>query len=292
MDHDGCETKEGICTTPSVTITKLPLHTNLVEVAGKIRDETGVLEYEITCAGEIPFEDKCSGTTSAAVENVSGGVDATFDSKSEKLTCTPGGSSEGAVEGADLIGNPTSGTLTAANAVEGWWLNGELIRSAKPAKASAKLKFEFPKGGPLGETVSVECKVASEGTVGAGLADETTHLSATGCEVGLGTCPEPSVTALYLPWHTELATIEGGTRDLITSGTSKPQYELKCKGEVDYVCPWAASTAIANVSEGVDGTFDSKADALRCAYDGFAGEVASIYGTELIHVSGSTLTVK
>ena len=253
-----CVTTHGLCTSPGVTVSNIPWHSELSESEGKIRDAIttsgkGSPEYRIACE-DNPIEDHCSGATSTATSNISGGVDETFDSKAQKLTCSIGGKSDGVIEGTELIESPASGTLTAAdNPPEGWRLGGVLLTGAQSAKSSGTLTFAAKNEGGIVDTV--ECKTSGEEAVGPRVAGEVTKWAATGCVNSHGDCPTPTITARNLPWHTELVTIEGAIRDLLTSsGKGTPEYELRCgsANEYEYACSWNASTAMENALGNVD----------------------------------------
>lgn len=54
----------------------------------------------------------CSGDTSAGAKIVTGGVDETFDSHSEKLTTKCLDATAETIEGTQLVESPASGTLS------------------------------------------------------------------------------------------------------------------------------------------------------------------------------------
>jgi hypothetical protein len=289
-----CLTTHGLCTSPGVTISDIPWHSELSESEGKLRDALttggkGSPEYRIACE-DNPVEDHCSGATSTAIANVSGGVDATFDGKAQRLTCTIGGKNDGVIEGTMLVENPAGGTLTAAdNPPQGWWLGGVLTTSVEWAKSSGTLTFTA-KANRGGIVDTVECKTSGEEAVGPRVAGEVTKWAATGCVNSHGDCPTPGITARNLPWHTELVTVEGAIRDLITnSGKGTPEYELKCgsASEYEYACSWNASTAMENVLGNVDASFNEENRGCTEATD------SNISGKEVIKAEdGKELTVK
>jgi len=97
----------------------LPWLTQLVTSGGTTRQMVyegsgGVPGWAMECklTDGLKATDECSGKTSAGVSNVSGGVDETFEAKSEKLKCSLTSSTEGTIEGTQLLENPASGTLT------------------------------------------------------------------------------------------------------------------------------------------------------------------------------------
>lgn len=118
----GCKivasTNESLCKngeTLEVKAAHLPWHTILVTSEGATRDLISEDNGKGTNFGpkfEIKCKDDgagCAGDTSTAVKAVTGGVDETFDSHSEKSECNDGGTL--AIEGTQLVENPSSGTL-------------------------------------------------------------------------------------------------------------------------------------------------------------------------------------
>ncbi len=97
-----------VCTgTVTVLAVHLPWHTQLEEVEGKIRalvssggsGQPGVL-VECTVLG-LTIKDECTGETTAAAENTSGGTNLVFDAKSAHLNCSVGGAGTGVVTGTE-----------------------------------------------------------------------------------------------------------------------------------------------------------------------------------------------
>lgn len=104
---------------PEMTAVNLPWYTTLVTSGEATRQVVyeagkGVPGFNMKCKSTsgLVRNDVCSGNTSATMKNVTGGVDETFDAKSEKLNCSFGGAGEGTVEGTELLENPSAGTLT------------------------------------------------------------------------------------------------------------------------------------------------------------------------------------
>ena len=108
-----CVTKAGICPSPTVEAVDLPWNTALIRI-GAIATHDAISEagkgtpgYKLHCEGI--WNDTCTGTFDTVMENVTGGVDATFDG--EKLKCEKGGAGQGAVEGTQLITATKGGKL-------------------------------------------------------------------------------------------------------------------------------------------------------------------------------------
>ncbi len=104
---------------PEMTAVNLPWYTTLVTSGEATRQVVyeagkGVPGFNMKCKSTsgLVRSDVCSGNTSSAMKNVTGGVDETFDAKSEKLNCGIGGAGQGTVEGTELLENPSAGTLT------------------------------------------------------------------------------------------------------------------------------------------------------------------------------------
>jgi hypothetical protein len=96
----------------------LPWRTALIASEGTTRelfseDGKGAPGFKIVCKTTIiTAEDTCTGKTSASVKNVTGGVDETFDSHSEKLSCSLGKTGSGTVEGTSLVEDLGGETLS------------------------------------------------------------------------------------------------------------------------------------------------------------------------------------
>ncbi len=71
--------------------------------------------FKLTCKSVVGTgEDVCTGTTSALLTPIAGGLEEKFDSHAQKLNCSVGGAGKGSIEGTNLIENPAGGTLTFA----------------------------------------------------------------------------------------------------------------------------------------------------------------------------------
>ena len=91
-----CSTTAGECGSPSMTTKNAPWNTEMERVGTLTQDLTvsgkgGTPGFSIFCFGVI--RDTCEGEFAAAMENVTGGVHATFDGG--KLDCSLGGSGTG-----------------------------------------------------------------------------------------------------------------------------------------------------------------------------------------------------
>jgi hypothetical protein len=135
-----------------------------------------------------------------------------------------------------------------------WQVNGRQVKEAVAVTSKATLQLKDSKGGLFSEKIGLECKVTGKISVGAGATGKVSEWTAAACKTKEGTCESsPAVTALNLPWHTELVTVEGKTREQFSSGGSgAPEYIVTCdSGLFEDTCAWAASAGTENVSKGV-----------------------------------------
>jgi hypothetical protein len=101
-----------LCEEGTVTVkaVHLPWKTQLKETEGNIRDTDsgsgGAPGWQLEChVIGIKLTDECTGESSGAIENVSGGVDVIMESKSAHLNCSIGGTEAGVIAGTDLDEN-------------------------------------------------------------------------------------------------------------------------------------------------------------------------------------------
>lgn len=172
------------------------------------------------------------------------------------------------------------------------------ITSPTAVKSKGRLELTDEKGGPLGEAVTVRCPKNSEaegldaGTVGPGSTDEITSITDSAgkewieCEKVAGTCNTPRARALNLPWTTKLL---ANGRDEVVSGTGgePPGWEVECT--VGFVkvfdkCTGKTTTAVTNVTTGVDTVFDASSANGGCTRGG-AG-TGKVRGT--VHILNPT----
>lgn len=104
------------------TITVLPLHlpwhTQLEQVSEEvIRDKvtsggSGEPGWSVECTIlGIKVLDECTGATTVAAEDVTGGVDMSYDAKSARTNCTQGGAGSGVIKGTELDEKPGTESL-------------------------------------------------------------------------------------------------------------------------------------------------------------------------------------
>jgi hypothetical protein len=102
-----CKVVKGTCGSPTAVAVHLPWNTELTEpTEGEIRDNiknsgSGLPGYTVTCTVIIKVKDTCEGETSTKITNnfSSSLVEATFEKKSPKATCSLSKKVSGSVEG-------------------------------------------------------------------------------------------------------------------------------------------------------------------------------------------------
>lgn len=186
--------------------------------------------------------------------------------------------------------------LAAANASAAEWrLNGGAIGTAVPTEGSGTLKLTDASGGPFGESVTVECSGTTTGTAGPKITDTTSTVTVSGCVAITGVCKNPKVTAIHLPWKTELFESGGVWRDRIRSdGNGKPGYQVTCEffgiSATDTCESEAGQPKVTKLNTSpVPLEFDAGSGTSDCSRGG-AGE-GSVRGTVTVKSSSGTLTV-
>jgi hypothetical protein len=235
-----CATIKG-CGATGITAepVNLPWHTELVSVEGASRDRlvsggkgTPGIKVECKVLG-VKIPDTCSGTLGATTSNTSEGITATF-SASEKLTCSIGGTNSGSLGGSQKIAT-TGGVLSAEAAPPNWQASGVPIKTGKNIYWSES-PFGMAVGSKYG-TLDVRCKDSGAGTVGETGTGTVTEFSFSKCEPVGGECNDTypaSITALHLPWKTQLAfgSKESAHLSFTEDGAGAPGFKFSC-----YVIP-------------------------------------------------------
>lgn len=200
------------------------------------------------------------------------------------------------------------GAVTAGSAFaeSEWLINGSPVteKTAVDSEA-AELLLEDKKGGVFREAVALVCSGLDAGFVGPEKADEVTEVlnlemsspDILGCTVETGTCPDPLVEAVHLPWTTEVSLSGAAFRDLIVAGTGGAAgWRVVCLGplgeEIADECTGASSTLLTNLAGGiVDAEFEAESEKANCTRGGTAeGEVRGL--TEiLLTTAGEELSV-
>lgn len=151
-----------------------------------------------------------------------------------------------------------------------WRLNGVPLIESTPTTWKGTMKLTDTKAaGPVGG----ECQVTAEGTSGVAGAGEITKWTASSC-APLEDCQKNlavEIEAVNLPWHIELAKVEGAIHDsLVSSGKGTPGYKIKCKvlgSKVEDECTGTLRATATNTTEGVTSTFNA-AEKLACTFGG------------------------
>ena len=277
----------------TVEALNLPWHTELVTVEGVTREVltgTGHGEpgYKLACKykGIILYESKCTASAlNMTTTNGASGVTAKFLG-TEKLSC--GGASIGTLEGTQTIETSKGGKLSAVNATEAaklseadWRLDGALFTESVATGWKGKIKLSEPENNTV-----VECENTAEGSVTPGVAGEITKWPKSTC-VGVKTCENGStVEALNLPWHTELVTVEGVTREVLTgTGHGEPGYKLACKyeGIILYESKCTASALNMTTTNGASGVTAKFLGTEKLSCGG--ASIGTLEGTQTIETS-------
>jgi hypothetical protein len=258
----GCVTKAGSCGQPTIEAVRLPWHTELSASAGSISDlttkgSTGAPLLRILCSGII--RDQCEATLSAALKNVTGGVEATFDGA--KLKCTLNKSTTGTLEGAQVIETAKGGKLEAATSTVVGKLTGALAVSG-----SGNVVLEDVKG-----SMGINCVVNIEGTIEAAGLGTITHYATPSCS-GSGLCGSPTTAeAINLPWKTELYESAGVVRErIVSAGSGTPEWRFSCNsGTRTDRCSLNTSLKALNALAGnVETVFDTASSRTTCSLGG------------------------
>jgi len=105
------------------------------------------------------------------------------------------------------------------------------ITKSTGAEWTGKLKIADTDVFGEGYKLAVECSDKVSANLGTNGAGEVTAVSTSGC-VGLEACKgeKNNIVAVNLPWHTELAKVEGTPREVIVSGgKGTPGFRMVCK---------------------------------------------------------------
>lgn len=158
-----------------------------------------------------------------------------------------------------------------ASARIGWRSGGIPLSESVAMKWSGTLKLTDTK---TPGKQAVECKDAEEGTAGLAGAGEVSKLTTTNC-TGTSACEKTetstSITALNLPWHTELVSVGGSLHEQITSGgKGAPAFKVSCRVlliKIEDECGGTLSANTINVEGNVTFAFIA-AEKLNCTSGG------------------------
>jgi hypothetical protein len=180
-----------------------------------------------------------------------------------------------------------------------WQQSGAKLSEAVATKSKGKVTIYDAKlkGG-------VECEGAGEGSAGPGAVDRQSTLALSGCvnskiinskgkELPNFCTKINKVEAVGLPWHTELAEVEGSLHDVIVSeGTKAPGVMFECivtgTTRKDTCTAKTLNATVSNATGGVDATFDD--EKLECSEDKAGNEEGMLISTQLVEATkGSAL---
>ncbi len=158
-----------------------------------------------------------------------------------------------------------------ASARVAWRQNGTPLSESIGSEWKGTLRVSDTKT-PVGEQ-GTECADTIEGSSGIGGMGEVTKIVTSSC-VGTGLCETKApatLTPVNLPWHTELAVVEGTLRDVFVSGgKGTPGFKIKCKIGGDGLedeCSGTLRASTTNTESGVTVTF-RKSEKLTCVQGG------------------------
>ncbi len=112
-----CTSTNRSCGSPEAEAVHLPWNTEIQTVGTETRDViknsgAGVPGWAATCTViGIKVTDTCTAESNTALADVSPNVEAIFDAKSPKATCSQSGEATGSVLGVDLIEAPSGHTI-------------------------------------------------------------------------------------------------------------------------------------------------------------------------------------
>ncbi|MGN6372272.1 MAG: hypothetical protein ACTHM1_04690 [Solirubrobacteraceae bacterium] len=258
----------GECASPSMTAVSLPWHSELALIGGSLRETAKGVGFKLRCTIEkIPFEDVCSGSTTAGISTVSSGVEAALSGK--ELHCTVSGKNDGTLEGTQLIEAASGGKLEATS-------TGTFVKLAGALEVarSGELKIEDKGFNGMGVT----CQFTTTGTIEALGLGKINSFVAQSCSKLTGGCSSLGiVTAINLPWKTELYEAAGALRERILSGGSgTPEWSFTCTIlGVNYqdICRLNVSPGLENLLNGnVNDVFNETLTRTTCTRDTHEGE--------------------
>jgi hypothetical protein len=171
-----CKSVKGACIEGSIkgSAVNLPWKTELETIETEMRNEilngTSTPGWTVECNTSIgKITDTCTGETTTSVNDVTGGVEVGFDSKSPKGDCTVGGADAGIVEGKLVF--KSAGIELAAKGIGHLVVNAPNPPSLKFQKAKEKLEIEIEYKG-AGASGNLQVGVINE-TEGGAYIEET-----------------------------------------------------------------------------------------------------------------------
>ena len=242
----GCRTVAGKCETPSAQAVNLPWQTELTESEAETRDSiktpTRGPGWKVTCG---KTEDTCEGATSAKITNNTerATVEAIFDAKSAKETCSVGGKETGEISGTEKVAANESHVLGISAQPQPrdphWYSNGAILRETNEAGA-----LRVRTGTGIGPFTMVDSTLRK--TAGCELGDAGRIWNPAGGGPGLATfsafspvrcssreCAAPTLIALNIAnWRIQLWPVRNGR--IVLALLSRAELELSCNGAERY----------------------------------------------------------
>jgi hypothetical protein len=269
----------------------LPWSTELAAVGDEARNKiTGSHEWKVRCKGILgAITNSCGVSPSLGSHNITTGVEQINDVNSPSTACSLDGGDPFITRGSESLSS-TFETLSISPAPIEWHLSGAGLAERASVEGKGKIKLTDEK-----EKLTIECNDTVGGTAGLGGAGEITEWTTSSCkdplEKGLCETSGSSIVAMNLPWHTELATVEGVTRDIIVSGgKGTPGFEIKCDVlgvPATDKCTGAISLTTTNITAGVTAAFNAS-EKLNCSIGG--SSQGAIEGSQTIKsISGGKL---
>ncbi len=170
-----------------------------------------------------------------------------------------------------------------------WATNYIPVSKSTAMEWTGKLKFSVSK------TYYLECADTVQGSVGANGAGEITKMPMSSCK-NLQSCGSPvTMTALNLPWHTELVSEGGVLKNVLSNGgKGNPGFKTECtivgiKISEECTAVSTLSTTATNSESGVTAAFNS-GEKLNCSYYGAAS--GTVEGSQSVTASGGTLSAQ
>ncbi len=169
---------------------------------------------------------------------------------------------------------------SASAAVE-WALGGVHVASGMMVSSGGTLKLTDSKVKTLG-SITAQCTVVDEGTVGANGVDEIKSIEAKNCTSTNKECKNPTAKPVGLPWKTQLLEVGGKIDDEISA--EKLGWNVECEtilfGKVEDECTRkSTATEVVNVAAGVEAKFsEAVSGKSKCTQSG--GETGTVNGTD------------
>ncbi len=164
------------------------------------------------------------------------------------------------------------------------WATQEVTETMEVTSNASTLELTDTKA--TGGSATIKCAMTDTGWIEESLGG-ISKINTTKCERASGLCEsgkEAKVTAIDLPWNTELREESGGeVRDILQAGGKGPGYKVECTVEkvfkVADECFGAITTKMRNnhSSETVEAEYESKSEKVECSLGGKgSGEIKGV----------------